>query len=100
MRNDAGEIAHRAGGHEQSGFAAKDLSRTFLQSIGGGVFDKNVVSDFSFRHRSPHFRGRFGYGVASEVDNSVGHKSSPVTPVATSQPAGVSFNNVQSNVMS
>src|SRR5436309_1542108 len=84
VRDDAREISHRSGRNEQSGLATEHLRGALLQSIDRGVFDEDVVSDFRFGHRTPHFGGRPGYGVASEIDNSFGHSNSSVTPLARS----------------
>src|SRR5262245_42947102 len=96
VSNDACQITHRAGRNEQPRFATENLSRTFLKAIDGRIFDEDIVTDFGFRHRTAHFRRWSGYGVASEVNNSVGHNNSSVTLLATSQPAGVSFRMVPS----
>src|SRR5438046_193620 len=97
LRQDAGQVAHRAGRNKETGFAAENSSGAFLKLVERGVFNEDVISDFGFSHRTAHFRRWFGYGIASEVDNSVGHNNSSVTPLASSHPLEVSLRNLPSN---
>src|SRR5690349_10064943 len=91
LRDDAGQVTHRARRHKQGGLTAERLGGAVLKFIERGILDENVVSDFRFRHGAAHLRRGFGYCIASEVDNSVGHNNSSVTPLATSHPLGASF---------
>src|SRR2546426_1039862 len=97
LRDDARQVSHRAGRHKERGFPPENVRGAVLEAIDCRIFEKDVVPNFRFGHRPSHFRRGFCYGVASEVDNSVGHSNSSVTPLASSQPAGVSFRTLPSN---
>ena len=52
--------------------AREDLSRSFLKSDDGRIFAEDIVSDFSRRHRGPHFLGRLSNCIAAEIDHRKG----------------------------
>src|SRR5262245_47907385 len=91
LRKNACQVSHCAGRYKECSLASKNLRCTILQAVYGGIFDEHVIADFRFGHRTPHFRRRPGDGIASQVDNRLGHSNSSVTPLASSHPPGVSL---------
>ena len=67
------QIAHDAARYEQCLVFPEQCSHSPLQFSDGRIFTEYVVADFRVCHRLTHCRGRFCYGIASKVDNIIGH---------------------------
>ncbi len=68
VQADRDLVAHRAGGDEDGGFAAEDLSGARFEEIDGGVFGVDVVSYLGCGHGGAHRGGGPGHRVAAQVD--------------------------------
>src|SRR4030095_15333741 len=65
------EVAHRAGGDEQSGFLPQPLRGQRLPLLDSGLLLQDVVTALSARHRLPHLRRGKRQRVGAEVDDVV-----------------------------
>ena len=63
-------IGHGSGRHKHRGFHSQDFRSFFLKSLNRGIITPNIITHFGFGHNLPHFRGRFGYRVASQINHS------------------------------
>ena len=70
---DADLVRHRAGRHVQGSFFAEQRRDALLQPIHRRVFAEDIVADLGRSDGRPHTGGGPGDGIASEVDNGVGH---------------------------
>ena len=65
-------VAHGSRGHEEAGFAVKNLGGAALQQVDCGVFAVDVVANLGCGHGGAHLRRGTGYGVAAQVYHGAG----------------------------
>ena len=65
-------VAHRSGGYVESRVHPEQLRGFLLKPCDGRVLTEHVVTDLRVGHRLTHLRARPGYGIASQIDDSIG----------------------------
>ena len=73
MRPDRSLIGHRARGDKARGLFAEDLRTPSLQLEHSGVISQDIIAKGGLHHGIPHGLGRLSHGIASKIDDSLGH---------------------------
>jgi hypothetical protein len=68
VRHQRDQIRLRTAGREHAGLEAEQVGREILQAVDGGVVAIHVVADGRGGHGGAHRFGRFGDGIAAQVD--------------------------------
>jgi hypothetical protein len=66
-RSQTDLVAHRPGGHEETGLFPQQIGRVLLQAVDGRVITEHVVTDFCLGHRATHL----GRGARDRVGTQI-----------------------------
>ena len=83
VRQQRGEVAHRAARDEDRGLLARHPGGQRLQPVHGRIVAEHIVTHLRRRHGLAHGRSRDGHGVASQVDphdSSARGRQAPARP--------------------